>query len=126
LPGSFVSLPAGAARRRHHPAALNPEPALQRQPLHRGRRLPLAAEFTLACPDIPALTATDNLNQVSHPHLLIDISVYDLASNLGANPDSPTATWYEHVDGTRATLSIMIQPAASNCTAYLFAHRYPT
>jgi hypothetical protein len=86
---------------------------------------PLAADFTLACPDIPVLSAANNLDQVSHPYLLLDSGVYDLAGNLGANPDAPTATWYEHVDGTQATLSVMIQPASGNCTACLFAHRYP-
>ena len=69
------------------------------------------------------LTATNNLGQVSHSYLLLDISVYDLADNLGANPDSPTNAWYERVDDPQTNLSAMIQPSAHGCTAYLFADR---
>ena len=84
---------------------------------------PLAAEFTLACAEVPTLTATNNLGQVGHSYLLLGISVYDLADNLGADPDSPANTWYERADDPQTSISAMIQPRAHGCTAYLFADR---
>jgi hypothetical protein len=83
----------------------------------------LAAEFTLACAEIPALVGLNDLAQVSHWYQLLDIGAYDLAENLGANPDSPTDTWYERVDNPRNNLSAMIQPGPRDCQAYLIADR---
>lgn len=85
---------------------------------------PLAAVFTFDCAEAPAFTAANNLDQVAHWYQLIDIAVYDLATNLGANPNTPGTTWYEHVDGNRATLSVLIQPTAATCTGYLFGNKY--
>lgn len=48
---------------------------------------------------------------MSHPHLLINIGVYDLAGNLGAKPDTPASTWRGHLDGINASFSAMVQRA---------------
>jgi hypothetical protein len=84
---------------------------------------PLTAEFTFVCAEVPALAGLNDLDRVSHWYQLLDISVYDLVGNLGANPDSPINTWYERVDGPQTSLSAMIQPSSHGCTAYLFADR---
>ena len=83
----------------------------------------MAAAFALACAQVPALAAANNLGEVSHWYQLLDIGVYDLAGNLGANPHSPTDTWYERVGDPQTSLSAMIPPGPHDCQAYLFAGR---
>jgi hypothetical protein len=126
LPGSDSDVSAQQALRDHHITL--PESALNlRYSANQhteNNDYPLAAEFTFACAEAPAFTAANALNQVADPSVLLDIAVYDLASNLGWNPHTPGASWYEHVEGTRATLSVLIQPSGGHCTGYLFSNKY--
>jgi len=126
LPGSDSDVSAQQALRDHHitlPASvLNLRYSANQHA--EDDDYPLAAEFTFACAETPTFAAANDLDQVSDPYVLLDIAVYDLASNLGWNPNTPGASWYEHIEGTRATLSVLIQPTGGHCTGYLFSNKY--
>lgn len=127
LPGAHSDVSVQQALRDHHitlPATTHNLRYSANQHVE-GDDYPLAAVFSFPCAQTPAFATANNLNQVSHSYLLLNIAVYDLATNLGWNPTSQGATWYEHVEGTRATLSVLIQPAVTSiCTGYLFSNKY--